>query len=111
MKNALKSGRKLGLLLVFLIPFISFAEVKLPSVFGDHMILQQDTKARIWGWADAREKITIFTSWGDEIKVSADKQGNWKTEIPTPAGSYTPHQIIVKGKNTIYLRMHRIYLM
>jgi sialate O-acetylesterase len=104
MKNPLKSGRKLGLLLVFLIPFISFADVKLPSVFGDHMILQQDTKARIWGWADAREKITIFTSWGDEIKVSADKQGNWKTEIPTPAGSYTPHQIIVKGKNTIYLR-------
>lgn len=104
MKNTLKSGRVLGLLVVFLFPFISFAEVVLPSVFGDHMILQQNTNARIWGWADAGEKITIFLSWGDEINVTADKQGNWKTEIPTPAGSYTPHQIIVKGKNTIYLR-------
>ena len=33
------------------------ADVRMPLIFGDHMVLQQDTKIAIWGWADAGENI------------------------------------------------------
>ncbi len=104
MKNKLNFVSKIALLLLLMIPFISKADVKLPAIFGDHMILQQNTNASIWGTADSGEKITIFSSWGDEVEVKADAKGNWKTEIPTPKGSHTPQQIIIKGKNIVYLR-------
>lgn len=32
------------------------ADVRMPLIFGDHMVLQQDTKIAIWGWADGRRK-------------------------------------------------------
>jgi sialate O-acetylesterase len=35
------------------------ADVKLPSIFGDHMVLQQKTDAPVWGWADADEEVTV----------------------------------------------------
>ena len=37
----------------------SSAEVKLPKIIGDNMVLQRDTEIRLWGWADRSEKITI----------------------------------------------------
>ncbi|MDN5204571.1 sialate O-acetylesterase [Fulvivirgaceae bacterium BMA10] len=83
---------------------MSKADIKLPSVFGDRMILQQNTNARIWGEADAHESITIITSWGNEQHIKADDHGQWSVEVPTPSGSHTPQQIILKGKNEVYLR-------
>ncbi|SVC21850.1 uncharacterized protein METZ01_LOCUS274704, partial [marine metagenome] len=35
------------------------AEVKLPSVFGDHMVLQQGQRLPIWGWAEPGESVTV----------------------------------------------------
>ena len=81
------------------------ADVKLPSVFSNDMVLQQNTNARFWGHADPQEKVTIHTSWGETLDISADGKGKWSAEIPTPAGSYTPQQVIFKGAtNTIYLK-------
>lgn len=86
----------------------SFAEVKLPHVFGSNMVLQRDTPAPIWGWADAGEKITItFIRNKDGLaiyssEVVGDEKGNWRTNLPaTPAGG--PHTIKVAGGNTVEL--------
>ncbi len=35
------------------------ANVKLPAIFSDHMVLQQDAAVPIWGWADAGEKVEV----------------------------------------------------
>lgn len=95
---------KMMLAALMLAPFIARADVKMPSAFGDNMVLQQNTKAKLWGSADAGEEIKIMASWGEEMIVDADTNGKWEAEISTPKGSYAPQQIILKGNNEIYLR-------
>lgn len=80
------------------------AEIKLPSIFSNNMVLQQNTNSRFWGSADPHEDIRIYTSWGKEMELSADSNGIWSVEIPTPEGSHTPQQIIFIGENEVYLR-------
>ena len=94
--------------LLFCFVFICFftninalAVVKLPSVFDDSMILQQDCKVNVWGWAKPGEKITIFGSWQNSaIKTEADENGDWKVCIKTPkAGG--PYNLTIEGENKI----------
>jgi sialate O-acetylesterase len=61
------------------------AEVKLPAIFGDHMVLQQQTGAAIWGKAPAGKTVRIVTSW-DKKSYSAvvNSEGNWKITVKTP---------------------------
>ena len=40
------------------------ADVKPAQLFVDHMVIQRDTQAPIWGWADAGEPVTVTGSWG-----------------------------------------------
>ena len=42
-----------------------FAEVRLPSILGNGMVLQQKTQTNLWGWATSQKKITIVTSWNN----------------------------------------------
>ena len=52
------------------------AKITLPEIIGDNMVLQQDTKVRIWGKASAGKTVTITTSWSREkTKVTADGDG------------------------------------
>lgn len=93
---------KIFVLLTFLLfPAVSNAEVKLPQIIGNHMVLQQKEPVRIWGWADNREKITI--EFNDQKKtVRADNEGNWSVTLdPMTAGG--PYTMSIKGKNEITL--------
>lgn len=78
--------------------------ITLPSIFGNHMVLQQNQEVVIWGWADPSEKLTITASW-DETKtyeVSALPNTKWMTKIKTPkAGG--PYTITINGSNTIVI--------
>ncbi len=69
------------------------AKVVLPHIFTDNMVLQQQTEANIWGQADANTTVVITPSWEGvaAVAVKADKDGNWKASVPTPAagGPYT----------------------
>ena len=70
------------------------AKVRLPHMIGDNMVLQQQTEARLWGWAKPGKTIKITTSWSDETTTAkADKQGEWLAKVKTPKASYTPLSI------------------
>jgi sialate O-acetylesterase len=72
--------------------FLLHAEVKLPAIFGDNMVLQQQTDAAIWGKAAASANVSVRTSWnGKSYSSRADKDGNWKVKVATPSagGPYT----------------------
>ena len=44
---------------------------------GDHMILQQNSSVKLWGWAD-NKKVTVTTSWNNQTyQVLTDKNGAW----------------------------------
>jgi sialate O-acetylesterase len=80
------------------------AEIKLPAVLSDNMVLQQQSDARFWGWAAPGEKVEIKGSWEEDFSaaVTAGEDGKWKTSLKTPkAGG--PYTVTVKGANTIKL--------
>lgn len=64
---------------------ISHADIKLPAIFGDHMVLQQQTDAAIWGTALANKTVEVMTSWNNKTySTKSDKNGHWKLKIQTP---------------------------
>lgn len=70
------------------------AKVRLPHILGDQMILQQNTEARLWGWAKAGKTVKVTTSWSDAVYTAkAQKDGKWMVKVKTPAGSYEPLSI------------------
>lgn len=75
------------LLLILALPVQ--AEVRLPSMISDKMVLQRDTKLKIWGWADPQEKVTVRFA-GKYYYTAASDAGKWVVELPAqPAGG--PH--------------------
>jgi len=75
------------------------ADVKMPAIFGDHMVLQLGQKDRVWGWADPGEEITV-TIVSQTHKTKAGADGKWMVMLdPLPAGG--PHTLAVQGKNSL----------
>jgi sialate O-acetylesterase len=80
------------------------AEVKLPSVIGDNMVMQWGGKVNLWGWAKPGESLTIQGDWQKQATtVVAGNDGKWTAAIdsPRPGGPYT---ITFKGRNTVTLK-------
>lgn len=83
---------------------IAFANVTLPNVFSDNMVLQRNTDVTIWGWANPQEDIVISPSWNREVYiVKANNQAKWEIKIPTPKEG-GPYTITIKGYNEIVLK-------
>lgn len=96
MKNTLTLAILLAILSIS-ITHQSLAEIKLPAIVSSDMVLQRNTTVQLWGWAAAKEKISITTSWLDQsIEVVADKDGNWQIEVKTTA-SKSPQTIKLKS--------------
>lgn len=89
-------------LLLLLSLSTAFADVSLPSLFTDHMILQQETSNTIWGKASANESITVQASWGAQAQTTADASGKWSLLLQTPSYG-TGHTLTIRGDNTITL--------
>jgi sialate O-acetylesterase len=87
-----------------LVPGSMIANIRLPSVLGDNMVLQRNAEARLWGWSNAAEKIIVTLSWNGKIdSVTANGDARWSLKISTPeAGG--PYTITLKGQNTIVLK-------
>ncbi len=82
---------------------IVFADIKLPSIISDNMVLQQKTDVKLWGKADINESVTIKTSWGGEYKTTADKEGKWIVIIKTPKASKN-QSLSFEGKNKLEVK-------
>ena len=61
--NKLKSIAALSLCVMLIVTALVSADVKLPAVIGDNMVLQQNTSASLWGWADAGEQLSFGLGW------------------------------------------------
>ena len=86
--------RKVIFLLMLLCAASLQAKVRLPHVIGDNMVLQQNTEARLWGWAKPGKTVKVSVSWSDiTYSAKAGKDGKWLVSVATPVASYTPLSI------------------
>ena len=77
------------------------AEVKLPAVFGSHMVLQREKPVRVWGWADVGEAVTVRFRDQEQTTTTSD-DGQWSVTLkPLVVGE--PGTLTVSGSNTVDL--------
>jgi sialate O-acetylesterase len=79
-----------------------WAEVKLPAVFADNMVLQREIRIPVWGTAEPGEQVTVTVD-DQRGTATADAEGRWRTEIG-PVLSGGPYEMTVAGKNRITFR-------
>ena len=86
----------------FLMIGFTSAEIILPKVITNNMVLQQKKSVAIWGKADANEKVTV--KFEGQIKTTvADSSGNWEVKLNPMSASAVPRQMVISGSNTITL--------
>ena len=91
--------------IIFLFLFVSIianANVKMPLVFSDGMVLQRNKEIPVWGWADPNEKVEV--KFNKQTKtIQADKNGKWTVNLNAEkAGG--PFELIITGKNKIVIK-------
>ncbi|UUF14402.1 MULTISPECIES: sialate O-acetylesterase [Flavobacterium] len=92
------------LIFFFMIANSITANVTLPNIFGDNMVLQRNSEVKIWGWANPKEEIKLVSSWNNqEYKAVTNNQAKWELIIKTPeAGG--PYTISIKGYTEVVLK-------
>src|SRR4051812_22367052 len=76
-----------------------FADVRLPALFTNHMVLQQGQKNRVWGWGDPGEDV-IVTIGGQRQTAKANDKGKWQVTLDAlPTGG--PLTLSITGKNKL----------
>lgn len=77
------------------------AQIRLPRLISNGMVLQRDQPVRIWGWAAAGENVTVtLNNKAYETKTGTDSR--WEVLLPaTPAGG--PYEMVISGQNKIIL--------
>ena len=77
----------------------SRADVRLPAVFSDNLVLQQEMPVPVWGWADPGEQVTVTCQKSSAVTV-ADADGCWRVSLPAlRPGPVTT--LTVRGSNTL----------
>ncbi|MDZ4683758.1 MAG: sialate O-acetylesterase [Planctomycetaceae bacterium] len=93
----------LGLSALLAMPTAGRADVKLPAIFTDHMVLQQGQKNRVWGTAAAGEKVTVSIG-AQQHAATAGSDGKWMVSLePLPVSSQ-PATLTIKGNNTVAIQ-------
>lgn len=87
----------------FIFPLCTKADVRLPSIIGSHMVLQQNAEVNIWGWCEPGEKIKLTATWDTTTyNTTGSPDAKWNIKIKTPmAGG--PYIIVIKGSNKIVI--------
>jgi len=75
------------------------ADVKLPAIFSEHMVLQQEALVPVWGWADAGEQVTVELA-GQVKTTTADANGKWMVKL-AKLKQGEGLSLVVKGKNKL----------
>lgn len=97
--------KKLQLVILALLLAISHvnAKVKLPSIIASHMVLQQNSIAKLWGWSNNSGEVKIKTSWSDKIYVSSiSERGKWEVDILTPSAG-GPYNIMFDDGDKLFI--------
>ncbi|MEO0475700.1 MAG: sialate O-acetylesterase [Planctomycetota bacterium] len=88
-----------ALILLLLAP-LAQAELKVSTVFSDHMVLQQEMPIRVWGWAKPGAKVEVSLAKGKDAigdSAAAGKDGKWMVELSPLKADGNPLTMSIKG--------------
>ncbi|HPM30632.1 MAG TPA: sialate O-acetylesterase [Chryseolinea sp.] len=82
---------------IILLALSSQAQLRLPAIFDDHMVIQQQSPVPIWGWAHSTQDITINVSWDTTtLRTKTDNAAFWASTLYTPVAG-GPHTITIRA--------------
>lgn len=84
-------------------PFASNADIRMPYIFGDNMVLQRDMELPLWGWADAGEEVNLEFA-GQKVNTITAQDGSWLLRLKSMSANKIPQDMIVEGKNRLELK-------
>jgi sialate O-acetylesterase len=93
--------KKILLYLFLMFGILAYANVRMPLLFSDGMVLQRNKPIPVWGWADANERVEV--RFNKQTKtITADKNGKWMVKLHSEkAGG--PFELTIIGKNKIVI--------
>ncbi len=80
-------------------PSRGWANVTLPSILNDHMVVQRDRPVHIWGWADPLEKVSVSFR-GAHVNTTANAMGAWSVYLPA-SNAGGPFTMVIQATNTL----------
>ncbi len=80
--------------------------LEIPEIFSNNMVLQQETEAKIWGWAKPGTVVQLTASWSNlKQNATANADGKWLVKVKTPKASYDTQSVTIKaGKETVEIK-------
>ncbi|HWX21467.1 MAG TPA: sialate O-acetylesterase [Candidatus Binatia bacterium] len=85
--------------LIATLPSPGSAEVRLPKVFGSHMVLQQQQALTFWGWAEPNETVAVQLD-AEKRQAQANERGEWKIVLPAMKAA-GPYALTVSGSSRV----------
>lgn len=92
-----------AIVLLIALAGIAVADVRLPGMFSDSMVLQRDIKLPVWGWAAPGEAVTVAIP-GQKVTATADEDGRWRVTLAPLKADGQTHEMTVSGQNTIVIK-------
>lgn len=84
------------------------AQVKLPSLFTDNMVLQQQAQVPVWGWAKEGSSVNVTTSWdGKTYSAKTDRTGRWTVRVSTPSAG-GPYEVTISDGSTGPVKLNNV---
>ncbi len=88
-----------ALALSFLSCGLSLGEIRMPAVFGSHMVLQQDHPILLWGWSTPGESVTVEFH-GQAVTMRADEAGQWRITLAPEKADQIPASVVISGSRS-----------
>jgi sialate O-acetylesterase len=101
-KNLKQTGNLLLVIFVLTLTCSARANVRLPHIISDNMVLQRDKELPVWGWADAGEKVTVDFA-GNSITATTNEDSCWNVKLP-PQKAGGPFSMTIKGNNSLQVK-------
>ncbi len=93
---------RITFLITLLYTFEIFGQVRLPKLISDGMVLQRDSKVKIWGWASPGEKVTVqFVKY--KYTATTNENGEWNITLPKLKAS-GPFEMNIDASNSITIK-------
>jgi len=90
-------------------PTSAAGEIRLPSIIGDNMVLQQKQHLPIWGWADPGEKVTVAIG-NHHASAKAGTDGMWRVKLAPMKAQPEPQVMTITGKNGAKIEVKNILI-